>query len=252
MHLFFGLNNELFYSNIIIPKFSFKDSFFNECILCKINIVDQSWKISLLDDIENDKNFFYLKENKVKNNDIFFLATKKQIELFDKNKINDLGSFTSQKNYRASFSIFYRKSNGFSSYQSEYPFKMTKARGSVVTSTALVTNYGCKNYLLLKNIIDAPINKNFNAYIVNYKTKKIIDTFQLKTNCSNFLELTDKHIQPENYLITDKYLCIPIYISEKDGHISMEHTNPLTSNLLSEDRVELTKKFKNKIYEIIN
>ena len=54
------------------------------------------------------------------------------------------------------------------------------------------------------------------------------------------------------FLVSDNYIGIPIYVSEKDGHLSMEHTNPPNSNLLSQDRLKIVKKFKREISEIIN
>lgn len=252
MKLFFGVNNKLFYSNLSIPKFSFKNIFFKNALLCKINIFQNKWRLNILSEIRNDENFFYLDEKEITNNDIFFSATKEQLKFFDDTKIVNLQSFTSQKDYRSSFTIFLRKSNGFSSYQSDYPFKMTFAKGSIVTPTSMLTNKNCKNYLILKNILNKPIEDDFRAHIINYKTKEVVDTFFLKTNYSNFIELKEKHIKIDNYLVTEKYLCIPIYISENKGHLSMEHTNPISSSLFSQDRIDKTIKFKKKINEIIN
>ena len=63
--------------------------------------------------------------------------------------------------------------------------------------------------------------------------------------------MKEDHIEEDNYLITEKYLTIPIYISENKGHISLEHTNPVASNILSNDRIEKSSNFKKKINEII-
>ena len=79
----------------------------------------------------------------------------------------------------------------------------------------------------------------------------MIDTFSLKTNYTNFIKLKEDHIEEDNYLITEKYLTIPIYISENKGHISLEHTNLVASNILSNDRIEKSSNFKKKINEII-
>lgn len=251
MNLFFGLDNDLFYSNLAIPKFSYQNVYFKNPLLCKLNIINNRWNLNIISDIKNDKNFYYLKEKDITNEDIFFLASKDQLKNFDETKIVNLQNFTSQKNYRSSFTVFYRPSNGFSSYQSEYPFKMTFGKGSIVSATSLVTNKNCNNYLILKNILNQPVIDNFNAHIVNYKSKKVIDTFSLKTNYTNFIKLKEDHIEEDNYLITEKYLTIPIYISENKGHISLEHTNPVASNILSNDRIEKSSNFKKKINEII-
>ena len=128
---------------------------------------------------------------------------------------------------------------------------MTFGKGSIVSTTSLVTNKSCNNYLILKNILNKPVTDNFNAHIVNYKSKKVIETFSLKTNYTNFIKLNEDHIKEDNYLITEKYLSIPIYISENKGHISLEHTNPTVSNILDDDRREISSNLKKKINEII-
>lgn len=251
MNLFFGLTNEFFYSNLAIPKFSYQNVFFKNPLLCKLNIVNNRWNLNLISEVKNDENFYYLGEKDIKNEDIFFLASKEQLKNFDETKIVNLQNFTSQKNYRSSLTVFNRLSNGFSSYQSEYPFSMTFGKGSIISTISLVTNKNCNNYLILKNILNKPVVDNFNAFIVNFKSKKVIDTFTLKTNYTNFIKLNEDHIEEDNYVVTEKYLSIPIYISENEGHISIEHTNPTVSNLLDNDRRERSSNLKTKLNEII-
>jgi hypothetical protein len=97
-----------------------------------------------------------------------------------------------------------------------------------------------------------PIHEKFKIFIVDLKEKKIKTIFEAKTNYSNIFELKKEYILPEMFLVTDKYIGIPIYISEKDGHLSMEHTNPPISSILNADRVQIASKFKKELYEIIN
>ena len=39
-----------------------------------------------------------------------------------------------------------------------------------------------KNYVLIKNIFEQPIEENFKVYLVNYKNRSIGEKFQIKTN----------------------------------------------------------------------
>ena len=44
------------------------------------------------------------------------------------------------------------------------------------------------------------------------KKKKIEEKIEIKTNFTNFIELKKSIIKPEIFLVTDKYLGVPIYI----------------------------------------
>ena len=59
-------------------------------------------------------------------------------------------------------------------------------------------------------------------------------------------------IDPENYLITNKFLGIPMFISINKNHISFEHTHPPHEYILSKNKFEIIKNLKQEIYEIIN
>ncbi len=256
MNFFFGIQNNLFSSKLEIPIFKNDGTFLEETILYKLKIQDLEWKIEIFDKSKKNNFFFHVNSSDVNNNDIFFIGRHENLKKFKSNKLIVLNEFTSLVphgyHYRSNLRVNINK-GGFSSYQSDYPYKMTPVKGSVVTSLASVTNFNAdKNYIFFKNIYELPIQENFKIYIVDLKEKKIKTFFEAKTNYSNFFEIKKEYILPEMFLVSKNYVGIPIYISEKNGQISMEHTNPPTSNILNSDRIDIVKKFKRELNEIIN
>ena len=59
-------------------------------------------------------------------------------------------------------------------------------------------------------------------------------------------------IKPEIFLITEKYLGIPMYVSVKDKFLSFEHTHPPHEYILSKNKFIKVNNLKNEINEIIN
>ena len=259
MNYFFGINNDVFKSKLTIPKFQNRSPYTNKKILLfKCYPENNEWKIEeIYENYEsNSKNsFFILNESHTKNDDIYFLATEKDIFKFDKHKLNVYNEFTNTTpDFRANFEIFFSDKNklGFSSYQSEYPSKMIKIKGSIISSVSSIANKDAdKNYILFKNIFEKPVQQIFNSYLVDIKQKIILENYKLKTNYSNLLLIENKHIKPEVYFITDQFLGIPVYISEKKGHLSMEHTHPPHTHIVTGNKHNLVKNLKERIYEII-
>ena len=181
------------------------------------------------------------------------MATEEEIKKFINTKLINLNNFTdTTPEYRANFRV-YLKEGGFSSYQSEYPYEMIPKNGSMLSSIFSLTNkYANKNYLLIRNIFVDPIEENFPVYFVDIKSKKIIEQTVVKTNYTNQIEINKLLINPKIFVVTKKYLGIPIYISEKNKHLSFEHTHPPHEYILGQNKYEKVKKLKDKINEIIN
>ena len=172
---------------------------------------------------------------------------------FNDNLLTNYNSFTDTiPDYRANFKIFI-KEGGFSSFQSDYPFNMVKKRGTILSSISSIANKNAdKNFVLIKNIYEEPIQENFSAYLVNYKTKKIEEEYELKTNYTNCLAISNKLVKPEIFLVTKKFLGIPMYISIKDKFISFEHTHPPHTYILSKNLFIKVSELKKEVNEIIN
>ena len=260
MNYFFGINNDIIKSKLTIPKFQNRSPNTNKDIkLFKCYPDNNEWKVEEIYkniDSNYNNNFFILNNLEITNNEIYFLATKNDLLKFDKYKLEDYDDFTNTiPHFRANFEIFFSDKNklGFSSYQSEYPFRMVKKKGSILSSVSSIANKEAdKNYILLKNIFEKPVQQIFNGYLVDINQKIILENYKLKTNYSNLLLIKNNHIKPEVYFITDQFLGIPVYISEKNGHLSMEHTHPPHTHIRTENRYKVVENLKERINEIIS
>ena len=168
-------------------------------------------------------------------------------------KLEDLNTFSdTAPSFRCNLKVF-KKNNGYSSYQSEYPYVMTKKRGNILSSLYLLTNKNAENnYVLFRNIFHMPTNEEFKIYIVDVENQKVLFEENLKSNYSNLIKIDKKFINKNFYIFTSDYLGIPIYLSEKNGHLSFEHTHPPHTYILNKNKYEVVGKLKKKINEIIN
>ena len=253
MNYFFGINNKLFKSEIQIPLF--RNSSFTKANLKLFKTYPKNNKW-ILEKVENKKinDYFYvLKNNDILNNEIFFLADETVFDEFDENKLKDLNNFTNTgPPFRSNFKI-YLENGGFSSYQAEYPYYMITKRGGILSAISSIANPNAdKNFVLIKNIFEEPIEDKFDIYFVNYKTKSIEEKFEIKTNYTNCIEIDKKYIKPEIFLVTEKYLVIPAYISIKDTFLSFEHTHPPHSYIWSKNNFEKVSNLKKEMREIIS
>ena len=253
MNLFFGFKNEMFNSELTIPRFQNCDKADLKYNLYQIKIDSNKWIIENLENCILNNDFYLIKNEMLDNNKIFFLATESESSKFDNNKIIDLNNFTETiPAFRANLKV-YISNGGFSSYQSEYPYRMIAKKGNILTPTSSILNkHADKNYLIFKNIYQEPIQKKFYAYFVDIKNKKLLEKFEMKTNYSNFLDINKLLIKPEIYIMTDDFLGIPIFLSEHNKHLSLEHTHPAHEYFLSKNKYEQVSKLKKEIYEIIN
>ena len=106
----------------------------------------------------------------------------------------------------------YIDNNGFSSFQSEYPYSMVIKNGNIVSSESSLANIEADhNYILLRNVFMKPIEEIFYAYLVDYKSRKIEEKFELYTNNTNLLEIKKEFIRPEIFVMNE-HLGIPCYL----------------------------------------
>tara|TARA_B100001093_G_C26809189_1_gene1006845 strand:- start:1285 stop:2046 length:762 start_codon:yes stop_codon:yes gene_type:complete len=253
MNFFYGINSDLFKSEIQIPIFQNRNLKKTNLKLFKTYPENNEWILKEVSNKKNNEYFYILKNNDILNNEIFFLADETIYKLFDNKKLKNYNNFTdTAPAYRSNFKI-YLKQGGFSSYQADYPFSMITKKGTILSSVSSISNPDAdKNYVLIKNIFKEPIKDIFKVFLVNIKTKNIEEQFDIKTNFTNCIEIDRKHIKPEIYLVTDKYLGIPMYVSIKNNHLSFEHTHPPHEYILSENRFLKVTNLKKEINEIIN
>jgi hypothetical protein len=255
MNFFFGFKNEDFFSRLTIPKFQNSGKTNKKLNIYFAEIKNNKWYLEKIINNE-DQNFFYINKTIIDNHRIFFLASDNEIIKFNNTsngELLDLNNFTNTTpEYRANFKIF-NNLGGYSSYQSDYPFKMVQRKGTILSSTFALTNSRTKeNFVLIRNIFFKPIIENFKIFVVDIRKKKILFEKDIKTNYSNLIKLENNLINKDCYLISKNYLGIPIYLSSENGHMSFEHTLPPHSYILSSDKFKKVSEIKKQINEIIN
>ena len=253
MNFFYGVNNNLLKSEIQIPIFQNRNLRKSNYKLFKTYPENKKWILKEITSKKINDYFYILQNDDISNNEIFFLAEENIVSIFDENKLKKFNNFTdTSPAYRANFKI-YLDQGGFSSYQSDYPYSMVTKKGSILSSISSIANAEAdKNFVLIKNIFEDPIEENFSAYLVNYKNKCIEDQFEIKTNYTNCIEINNKLIKPEIFLVTDKYVGVPMYVSTKNNFLSFEHTHPPHEYILSDNKFVKISNLKKEINEIIS
>ena len=253
MNFFYGINNDFLKSEIQIPTFQNRNFKKSNVKLFKSYPENKKWVLEEVYKNKINDYFYILKNEDILNKEIFFLADDNIYEKFNDKKLENFNSFTdTTPAFRANLKI-YLNQGGFSSYQSEYPYAMITKKGSIVSQIASIANsHAEKNYVFIKNIFQEPIEDFFRVFIVNYKTKKIEEQFEIKTNYTNCIEINNKHIKPEIFLVTEKYLGIPMYVSIQNNFLSFEHTHPPHEYILSENKFLKITNIKKEINEIIS
>ena len=255
MNFFYGLKLPRFECNLTIPKFENRNIKSSNYSLYEAYIKKNKWLIKRVI-TNNDKDFFFIQKNHINNHKIYFLATSQQVNknkkgLFFK-KLYDFNNFTdTDPPYRANLMV-YNKNGGFSSFQSEYPYRMTESKGSSLSSIYTLTNSSAKNYLCVRNIYYEPKVVKFPIYFININTKKILKKVYAKTNYTSTFSLDGKYLKPEVCLISKNYTFLPMYISVKNQHVSFEHTHPPHEYILSDDKFFTVNQLKKSLSEIIN
>jgi hypothetical protein len=253
MNFFFGVKNSEFFSEIQIPTFQNRNPNSINISLFKAYPENNRWNIKEIKNKKINDDFFLLKNEEISNKDIFFLAYQNNFDNYDYLKLKNFNNFTDTvPAYRANLKIILNN-GGFSSYQSEYPFSMIQKKGTILSSISSIANEDAeKNYIFIKNIYESPIFENFTAYLVNIRNKTIEERIEIKTNYTNSFELNKKLIKPEIFLITKKYIGIPMFVSIKNKHVSFEHTHPPHEYILSQNKFKKITELKEEINAIVN
>ena len=255
MNFFFGLKNTLFSSELVVPRFQNCGKTRNYYSLFSAEIDKGKWLIKSISE-NHDEDFFYVNNKIIDSHKIFFISNENETSLMKKKNFTELVNLNNFTNtnpeYRANFKIKNQK-GGYSSYQSDYPYEMTKINGNIISSLFSLTNKDAdKNYIILRNIFYKPLIEKFKAFIVNLKTKKILDKVTLKTNYTNIIEIKKSFLNEDYYLFTKSYVGIPIFLFSKNNHLSLEHTLPLTSYVLSSNKYKLVSDIKRELNDITN
>lgn len=252
MNYFFGYKDESFSTQLSIPKFQNRSLPNIKIRLWSITSDGKQWHIAS-EKVEEDNHFFYVDSSCIDNKKVFVLASPSDIQAFDSNALKPLNGHTSTlPAYRSNFKLIHQL-GGFSSYQSEYPTGMVGKKGGIISSIKSLLNPAAdENYILIRNVYQSPQNDTFNSYLIDYRTREILSKYTLNTNETNCISIEKKHILPNVFLYTDGYLGIPVYVSQHKGHLSMEHTHPPHSYILSDNVFKKISELKKEFHAIVH
>ncbi len=251
MNYFFGGQHNLIQSKLQIPLFQNRNINNNTIKLFQLEIKNNLWIMEKLSPNIINSDFYEI--NDIDNQKIFFLSDEKDIKNFNSQELVNISNFTETfPEFRANLNMYLRN-GGFSSYQSEYPFNMVNKKGTILTPINTLLNKGAdENILIFRNIFFKPIKKKFVANFIDIKQKKIIKEISFFTNTTNFFEIDDKLLDPNIYLSTQEFIGVPIYLSIKNKHLSMEHTHPPHEYFFGKNKFKNVKMLKDRINEIFN
>lgn len=254
MNFFFGIKNKFFQSTLTIPIFNNDGRLDKNLSLFSARPKNNEWYISKLN-LKIKHNFFILQNEIIHNNAAYFLAYEQDVNNLQlKKKLLKINQFTNTSPiaYRSNLKINLFD-GGMSSYQSDYPYSMTTRMGNIVSPIMNLLNKNTdQNYIIFRNIYFLPTEEKSKIYLINVKKKRIIYETFIKANNSNLIKIDEKFINKDVYLYSAKLLGIPIFLSAKDKHLSLEHTHPPHHYILSNDKYVTVKKFKKKITDILN
>lgn len=254
MNFFFFARGPGIESKLQIPKFQNSGATDSNYSLFAARVQNSVWHIAQIDASE-DRDFYYLEATDENSNDIFFLATIEQVggRNITIEKLCNYNDFTeTSPDYRANLSI-YNEKGGFSSYQSEYPFRMTLKKGSMISPVSNLSNPNAsRNFVFIRNIYLEPEITKYHAHLVSKNGGKVLRSYDIYSNQTNCIEIPNELINGDHYLIANGYLAIPIYAAQdKIGNLSFEHTHPPHENIMGKDRFERVGNLRNELLKII-
>ena len=251
MNFFFPICSNLFDCELTVPRFKNYKVSNNNFILFSAEIKDYKWKINRAISDFNE-NFYFLKNENLLDDKIFFLAESKIGENFFLNELKNFNNYTdTEPDYRANLNIKI-KNGGFSSYQSDYSYDMTVKTGSIISPVSVLLNEKAENnFIFFKNIFKYPIKQKFYVYFIDMLNKSVLHKEILLTNTTNQINVCPSLIKANVYLYSENFIGIPIFVSIKNKHISMEHTHPPHLYIWGDDKFKRVQDLKKSVNEFI-
>lgn len=154
----------------------------------------------------------------------------------------------------------WRNTSGFysgdiqTSYQSE--LNPLPERGSLITFHPFIQSGKVENRLLTLNSTFSPEIRRENLYIINSKTKKVMDVKTISTNSTSTLFLDQYGFTQKDLPLfyCPKIACVPFGLgySIEENMLSLEHTHPPAKFFLHGNRNKLQSDLKKKWIESID
>jgi len=256
MNFFFGIKNKYLSCQLTIPRFQNSGLTNIDYKVFEAKPLNKKWIIKKTEIKENNE-FFFIENNFIDNDKIFFLSSDKEINEKYKNdfsRLVNLNHFTDThpSSFRSNLRI-YLKNAGFSSYQSEYPYGMITKVGNILSPIdTLLDSNAETNLIFFRNIFHIPVKEKKYLYIVDILKKEILEKIEITTNTLNEIVIEKKFIKKNIFIFSKQCLGIPLFVSIHNDHISFEHTHPPHHYILSDDKYKIIGNLKSEIYEIIN
>jgi hypothetical protein len=127
-------------------------------------------------------------------------------------------------------SIYFYKDKSFSSYQGEFPYQMSKVKGTFLAFDSLMhhTNKNIKTKIVFINIHSKKLLKKqvFHLNVANSDSKEKIISSKYVHNSVGIVDIP-AHDDIELCIYSKDTLGIPVFISYNNlGYLSVEHTHP--------------------------
>ena len=150
--------------------------------------------------MDDDGNGLFFEPVNRKNSEaIYFIAAMSEVGAREikLERLTTFNDFTDTvPDYRANLEVLNDKA-GFSSYQAEYPFKMTERSGAIVSSLATLTNKNAdQNLLFFRNIFHVPEHKTGRGYIISKTRRQVLRHIELVTNSTTCVTLRADEMGP--------------------------------------------------------
>ena len=251
MNYFFSITNNFLSCRLTIPKFQNRGAFNRMQKVFSLKVLDNKW-LTKQENCFQDENFYYIDHESKQDNSIYFLSNENLDNKYFET-LNFKNDFLSTlPAYRCNLRVENLFGN-FSSYQSEYPARMINKKGSILSQVSSLLNdhKDSKNILIFQNIYFEPKKIPFKVYILDILKKKILLTKDFYTNTLNFWDIDSQYVKENNFFYSTDYLGIPIYYNENNKTISLEHTHPLQSYILSDNKYKIIKTLKENVQKIV-
>jgi hypothetical protein len=130
---------------------------------------------------------------------------------------------------------------------------MTLRKGSILSPLDVLLNKNAdENYIIFRNIHVKPLIESYFMYLINKDKKRIVERFEIKSNTTNLIKIKNKYLGLNLYLFTKDILGIPLYLSIKEKHMSLEHTHPPMHYLFGPNAFKAINNVKKEFEIIVN
>lgn len=213
------------------------------------------WRFRDLEEFRSDS-FYEVDGSNAPEDEIYFYADRSGFaEVVREGKLLPTEKFTqTSPNFRANLCVR-NEMGAFSSYQAEYPYGMTLRKGCIVSEPGLLVEESCiRAGVFLRNIFHLPVNEKRVCYLLDEIGDRVVRTFYVYNNQSNFIDLTQYIPRLKDYIIClPDMLCAPIYVVENADHsLSFEHTHPPSAYIGRRNHSEIISNFKQRYVDIID